>query len=76
MPTCDKNWWRAHHYRLGNLVELIEGLDTRDRRRLYSFMRSADEHNVLTPHTFFPRFGFTVGDFAVGLVLNDRRSQY
>lgn len=69
-------WWKSHQRRLVQLVNIIENLKTKDRRRLFSDMRSAGNANNLTVDTFFPDFGFTAGDFALGQVLNDHRGQY
>lgn len=69
-------WWESHQCRLVQLVKIIEDLKTKDRRRLFSDMRTAGNADTLTIDTFFPDFGFTAGDFALGQVLNDQRGQY
>jgi hypothetical protein len=49
------------------LREAIAHLEVRDKRSIFLLMRTAADQ--LTVDTFFPAYGFTAGEFAVGQVL-------
>ena len=52
------------------LSKVIENLRVRDKRLLFYIIRSAEyvDHN-----TFFPKYGFTAGEFAVWQILNEKK---
>lgn len=54
-------------YRKFNVIKhIISDLRVRDKRSIFLIMRTTDH---LTPNTFFPSYGFTAGEFAVGQIL-------
>ena len=57
-----------------NLRQYFADLRVRDKRAIFLLMRTASD--TLNTDTFFPVYGFTAGEFAVGQVLaeNNRKS--
>lgn len=53
------------------LAHVISSLTIRDRRQVFLLARSA--HNTYTPDLFFPKYGFTLAEFAVWYTLTDTR---
>lgn len=52
------------------LSHVISNMTIRDRRIVFQHTRS---HATCCEDVFFPRFGFTLGEFAVWYTLGDRR---
>ena len=52
-----------------NMKQAIANLRVRDKRSIFLLMRTAADQ--LTSDTFFPNYGFTAGEFAVGQVLSE-----
>jgi hypothetical protein len=59
----------ATYQKFQALRESIAHLRVRDKRSLFLLMRTAADQ--LTVDTFFPTYGFTAGEFAVGQVLSE-----
>lgn len=52
------------------LAHVVGSLSVRDRRNLFQLIRSEDRPD---PDLFFPQYGFSLSEFAVWHILNDRR---
>ena len=57
--------WATFH-KFNTLRETVSNLRVRDKRSIYLIMRTTPD---LTCNTFFPNYGFTAGEFAVGQIL-------
>ena len=52
------------------LAHAIATLSVRDRRNLFQLIRN---ESAPTPDLFFPQYGFSLSEFAVWHILNDKR---
>ena len=55
------------YQKIAVMRDAIAHLEVRDKRSIFLLMRTAADQ--LTVDTFFPAYGFTAGEFAVGQVL-------
>jgi hypothetical protein len=55
-------------HRLNIILSQIISLRVKNKRQIYLWMRTAGLN--ITEHTFFPSYGFTAGEFAIGQLLN------
>ncbi len=60
-----------HHYFNTAISKLVKNLMVRDKRQIFVSMRSG----LVTPNSFFPKFGLSAGEFATWQILNERPRQ-
>ncbi len=59
----------ATYRKNGIFHDVIKNFSVKDKRRVFSDMRNA--HVSVSVNTFFPRYGFTSGEFSTWTILTD-----